>query len=78
MLLDINDLWDSPDQREWLVALDRCRLTSADRTRPTLESASTSFDHRAFGVWTTWVHQVCWRCFLKSNSVPLTRAFLNP
>src|SRR5215469_6938201 len=31
MLLDINDLWDSPDEREWLLALDHCRLTMTGR-----------------------------------------------
>ena len=31
MLLDINDLWHSRDEREWLNALDRCWLTLASR-----------------------------------------------
>ncbi|HVN21329.1 MAG TPA: hypothetical protein VMU05_21260 [Dongiaceae bacterium] len=31
MLLDINDLWNSRDEREWLIALDRSWLTLADR-----------------------------------------------
>lgn len=30
-VLDINDLWESPDEREWLVALNCCWLTLADR-----------------------------------------------
>jgi len=36
MLLDINDLWDSRDEREWLVALDRSWLTLAVRKDPEL------------------------------------------
>ena len=30
-MLDINDLWDSRNERDWFIALDRCRLTLADR-----------------------------------------------
>jgi hypothetical protein len=30
-VLDINNLWDSRNEQEWFVALNRCWLTLADR-----------------------------------------------